>query len=88
ALDDGRPADCSSLKVLATETVQRTLDTLQRLAGASAALRDPRRDGALTLDYSEMFLQSHRLSIYGGTNEIQRTLIAQKTLNLPTGARS
>jgi hypothetical protein len=32
-----------------------------------------------------MFLQSRRLSIYGGSNEIQRELIATRVLNLPRG---
>ena len=36
------------------------------------------------VDVSEMFLQSRRLSIYGGTNEIQRNLIARR-LGLPRG---
>jgi alkylation response protein AidB-like acyl-CoA dehydrogenase len=87
AEEAGTGADSSYLKILATETVQGTLDALQEIAGEAA----PLRDAALTehgfLDYSEMFLQSRRLSIYGGSNEVQRNIIALKVLDLPTGRR-
>jgi hypothetical protein len=34
-----------------------------------------------------MFLQSRRLTIYGGTNEVQRTIIATRVLGLPVAAK-
>ena len=40
------------------------------------------------LDYSEMFLQSRRLTIYGGTNEVQRNIIATRVLGMPVASRS
>lgn len=76
-------ADSSYLKVLATEAVHLVLDVTQQLAGPSAALRNARREGNDLLDYSEMFLQSRRLPIYGGSNEVQRNIIAMRVLGLP-----
>lgn len=79
----GGTADSSYLKILATETVQSILDLLQQVAGEAAPLRAAAFSEHGLLDYSEMFLQSRRLSIYGGTNEVQRNLIAAKVLGLP-----
>jgi alkylation response protein AidB-like acyl-CoA dehydrogenase len=83
AEEKGGSADSSYLKILATETVQSILDTLQQVAGEAAPLRHAVRSGEGLLDYSEMFLQSRRLTIYGGTNEVQRTIIATRVLGLP-----
>jgi alkylation response protein AidB-like acyl-CoA dehydrogenase len=83
ALDRGVPADSSYLKVLATETVNQVLDVCREAAGPAAALRVAESRGEDLLDFSEMFLQSRRLTLYGGTNEIQRNLIATRTLGLP-----
>ena len=41
----------------------------------------------MRIDFSEMVLQSRRLSIYGGSNEIQRSLIASRVLGLTDGRR-
>lgn len=83
----GSTTDASSLKILSTETTQRVLDIAQELAGAAAPLKAPERVGGTVIDFSELFLQSLRLSIYGGTNEIQRGLIADRVLKLPKGKR-
>jgi alkylation response protein AidB-like acyl-CoA dehydrogenase len=79
----GGAADSSYLKILATETVQSILDLLQQVAGEAASLRHAAPSEYGLLDYSEMFLQSRRLTIYGGTNEVQRNLIAAKVIGLP-----
>lgn len=88
AEQSGAAADSSYLKILATETVQTILDILQQVAGEAAPLRHavPTEEGML--DYSEMFLQSRRLSIYGGTNEVQRNIIATRVLGMPVASRS
>jgi alkylation response protein AidB-like acyl-CoA dehydrogenase len=84
----GGNADSSYLKILATETVQTILDILQEVAGEAAPLRHAVRTEDGMLDYSEMFLQSRRLTIYGGTNEVQRNIIATRVLGLPVAPRS
>ena len=85
----GDGIESSYLKILATETVQSLLDMACEVAGERAALRESvNGTDATWVDYSDMFLQSRRLSIYGGTNEIQRTLIAAKVLGMPSPPRS
>jgi alkylation response protein AidB-like acyl-CoA dehydrogenase len=79
----GGRADASYLKILATETTQFVLDVLQDAAGELAAIRTAPRVGAERIDVNEMFLQSRRLTIYGGSSEVQRTIIANRTLGLP-----
>lgn len=79
----GSTADASYLKVFATETTQFVLDVLQDVVGPLAAVRAAPYVGNERLDINEMFLQSRRLTIYGGSSEIQRTIIANRTLGLP-----
>ena len=88
AAEKGIAADSSYLKLLATETVLLVHDVCREVAGPAAALREPQPHGADLLDFSEMFLQSRRLTIYGGSNEIQRNLIATRVLGLPIAGRS
>lgn len=77
--------DSSYLKILSTEATQTILGLLQELVGADRALRHPRQWDGARIDFSELYLQSRRLTIYGGSNEIQRTLLATRTLALPMG---
>lgn len=87
--EQGIAADSSYLKLLATDTVHLLLDLVQRVAGKGAALRGAVRHGEDLLDYSEMFLQARRLGIYGGSSEVQRNIIATRTLGLPaTGGKA
>lgn len=81
-------ADSSYLKILGTETVQGILDILHDVAGESAALAHAERTVDGMFDPSEMFLQSRRLTIYGGTSEVQRNIIATRVLALPNSARA
>ncbi len=87
ASEHGKAGDPSGLKILSTETTQRVLDIAQELAGSAAPLKLPEMVAGTVIDFSELFLQSRRLSIYGGTNEIQRGLIADRVLKLPRGKR-
>ena len=86
-LESGGDAAAASacLKIFSTETVQFVLDAAQDAAGALRARRETAGAGAALVDFCEMFLQSRRLTIYGGSNEIQRTLLASRVLGLPDG---
>ena len=74
--------DSSRLKLYGAEATQFVLEVLQEISGAHAATRAPRSGDEATPDFSTMFLQSRRLSIRGGTNEIQRGIIAMRALGL------
>jgi alkylation response protein AidB-like acyl-CoA dehydrogenase len=75
--------DSSRLKIFGAEATQFVLEVLQEVSGAHAATRGPLVASDATPDFSTMFLQSRRLSIRGGTNEIQRGIIAMRALGLP-----
>jgi alkylation response protein AidB-like acyl-CoA dehydrogenase len=75
--------DSSRLKIYGAEITQFVLEVLQAISGAHAAIRAPHIGDHDTPDFSTLFLQSRRLSIRGGTNEIQRGIIAMRALGLP-----
>ena len=83
AQEKGLAADSSYLKLLGTSTVHRLLDLVRTVSGPAAALSLAQRNEADMLDSTEMFLQARRLGIYGGSSEVQRTLIATRVLGLP-----
>ncbi len=82
-VEQGVPSDPSSLKILSSETTQFLLDIEQELCGSAACLKVPETVRGRVIDFSEFFLQSRRLTIYGGSNEIQRGLISDRVLKLP-----
>lgn len=73
--------DSSRLKVLESETTQFVCEALQEVAGARAVTRE--RPVGESPSFSQTIMTSRRLSIRGGTNEIQRSIIAMRTLGLP-----
>ena len=77
--------ESSYLKLLGTEATQRILDIAQEAAGAIAAQAGPLVENGRRIDVNDMFLQSRRLGIYGGSNEIQRSLLATRVLGLGGG---
>lgn len=79
------PNESSGLKILNTEAVHEILDLVQEAAGGMAARRGPLMQGDARLDLNEMFLQARRLPIYGGANEIQRTILATRIMGLNGG---
>jgi alkylation response protein AidB-like acyl-CoA dehydrogenase len=78
---DPLPADVSMLKVIQTELYQKITDTMLEVAGENAGLLDP-MEGNRELHPAGLFIQARPTTIYGGTNEIQRNILA-KTLGLP-----
>jgi alkylation response protein AidB-like acyl-CoA dehydrogenase len=77
---DPLPADVSMLKVVQTELFQKITDTMLEIAGENAGLLDP-MEGNRELHPAGLFIQARPTTIYGGTNEIQRNILA-KTLGL------
>jgi alkylation response protein AidB-like acyl-CoA dehydrogenase len=75
-------ADVSMLKLFQTELYQRITDTMLEVAGEHAGLLEP-MEGNRELHPSGMFIQARPTTIYGGSNEIQRNIIAKGVLGLP-----
>ncbi|MDT3687925.1 MAG: acyl-CoA dehydrogenase family protein [Pseudorhodoplanes sp.] len=78
-------ADSSFIKIIGTEVTQRITEAMQELAGPLAAVEHSVPYDGRQVDFSGLPLQARRLSILGGTNEIQRSLIASRVLQLPRG---
>ena len=73
--------DSSIMKIAGTELLQRIADLLLDAAGAEAAHSVETEDGPV--EVAQLFLQVRRASIYGGSNEIQRNIVAKRILTLP-----
>jgi alkylation response protein AidB-like acyl-CoA dehydrogenase len=88
----GKPNPASSiLKIKGSELQQRTLELLMEVAGPLAlpyAPRDPdllgHNEPPIGLDWANptapQYFNNRKVSIYGGTNEIQRNIIAKAVL--------
>jgi hypothetical protein len=74
--------DVSMLKVIQTELFQKITDTMMEVAGENAGLLEP-MEGNRELNPSGLFLQARPSTIYGGSNEIQRNILAKNVLRLP-----
>lgn len=76
--------DASIMKINGTETLQRLADLLLDAAGTDAALtgRVQTEDGPIEI--APLFLQVRRSTIYGGSSEIQRNILAKRVLGLPS----
>ncbi len=72
----------SMLKVIQTELFQKITDEMMEIAGENAGLLDP-MDGNRELHPSGLFIQARPSTIYGGSNEIQRNILAKNVLGLP-----
>ena len=75
----------STMKLVATENLQRATDLLVEAAGPWGADSGRIETGAGAVDATGIFLQSRRATIYGGSSEIQRNVLAKRVLGLPGG---
>ena len=73
--------DSSILKIAGTELLQRVADLLLDAAGGEAASSVETEDGPV--EVAPLFLQVRRATIYGGSSEIQRNIVAKRILALP-----
>jgi alkylation response protein AidB-like acyl-CoA dehydrogenase len=76
--------EASILKLWASELLQRLTDLLIEAAGAHALDTNAIQTPAGAIEVSAPFLQSRRATIYSGSSEIQRNVIARRVLNLPS----
>ncbi len=74
--------DVSMLKVIQTELFQKITDAMLEIAGENAGLLDP-MEGNRELHPAGLFIQARPSTIYGGSNEIQRNILAKNVLGLP-----
>jgi alkylation response protein AidB-like acyl-CoA dehydrogenase len=74
--------DVSMLKLHQADLFQRITDLMLEVAGESAALLNP-MPGAAQLHPAGQFIEARPTSIYGGTSEIQRGILAKNVLDLP-----
>ena len=75
-------ADVSMLKLHQSELYQRITEAMLEIAGENAGLLDP-MEGNRDLNPSGLFIQARPTTIYGGSNEIQRNILAKSFLGLP-----
>jgi hypothetical protein len=76
--------DVSMLKVHQTELYQRITETMLEIAGEHGGQFGP-LDGNRELNPAGLFIQSRPSTIYAGSNEIQRNILAKNVLELPGG---
>ena len=76
--------ESSVIKIVACELLQTLTDLLIEAAGGHAPADKPIASNFGEVDVAAAFLQSRRATIYGGSSEIQRNVLARRVLNLPS----
>jgi hypothetical protein len=74
--------DVSMLKVIQTELFQRITDEMMDIGAENGGLLEP-MEGNRNLQPAGQFIQARPSTIYGGSNEIQRNILARNVLALP-----
>jgi alkylation response protein AidB-like acyl-CoA dehydrogenase len=72
------------IKIFGSELLQSLNELLIEAAGGHAAMEQPVATNLGTVDVAVPFLFSRRVTIYGGSSEIQRNVLARRVLNLPS----
>jgi alkylation response protein AidB-like acyl-CoA dehydrogenase len=85
--DDLDPAAASAVKVFGTEFYMEGLQKLLEILGPAATIRADSPDAALHGRLSNLLRGLHVLTFGGGTNELQRDLVAIFGLGLPGSPR-
>jgi len=80
-----QPADASATKVFATEFYVEAYRLLLEIFGAAGALRAGSPDAVLRGRVERMYRTTLILTFGGGTNEVQREIIAAAGLQMPRG---
>ena len=82
-----QPADASATKVYGTELATSAYRLLMEVLGPSGVVRDGSPGAALRGRVERMHRASLVLTFGGGTNEVQRDIIAAAGLGVPVGRR-
>ena len=77
-------ADVSLLKIFTTELYQRITEEMLVPAGEDARYFDDIEAGNREVDAMNLFLDSRAPAIFGGSNEIQKNILAKAVLGLPS----
>lgn len=75
--------EVSVLKIWATETCQRVTELMVEAAGEAGTLTGDVALGEEAIDILYPFLECRAFTIYGGSNQVQRNILAKNVLNLP-----
>jgi len=76
--------EVSVLKLWASETLQRVTEAMIAFPDEDGALMGPTDFGGTEVDPLADYFFSRVASIYGGTNDIQRNMLARAVLDLPS----
>ena len=76
--------ESSVIKIFASELLQTLNELLVQAAGGHASTQNPITTNFGVVEVAAPFLQSRRVTIYGGSSEIQRNVLARRVLNLPS----
>jgi hypothetical protein len=75
--------EASVIKIYGSELLQALNELLVEAAGGHAVAAKPVVTNFGPVDVTGSFFQSRRVTIYGGSSEIQRNVLARRVLNLP-----
>src|SRR3954468_20985822 len=75
--------EVSIIKIYGSELLQELNDLLVEAAGGHATADSPIETNFGAVDAAIPFLFSRRVTIYGGSSEIQRNVLPRRVLNLP-----
>ncbi len=74
--------EASMTKMMWSETFRRVSDTYEAVVGLSFQVPDPREDLSLE-ELSTLAMWSRSCTIWGGSQQVQRTVVAERVLGLP-----
>src|SRR6516165_9212739 len=76
--------ESSVIKIFASELLQTLNELLVEASGVFALAQQPVATDLGEVDVAASYFQSRRVTIYGGSSEIQRIILARRVLNLPS----
>ncbi len=74
--------EASMTKMMWSDTFRRVSDTYESVAGLGFQVPDPRADLSLE-ELTTMAMWSRSCTIWGGSQQVQRTVVAERVLGLP-----